>query len=201
MRRRQRMMVAWLLGGSVFTLGWVIYGEASDLWFTSDASAESVVTPDLPASTTLPALLATPSRESLAAILEKPVFSESRRPNRDRGDTQAAPTDFRLAGLVIAGGERSALIETGTGAMLQRLEEGDDIGGWILVEIALDRIKIRRGTMETEMLLDYAAPAPPIHRRERRRESIPVQSAVREELGQVPRQAEDAEAGSESDMQ
>ena len=201
MRRRRRTMVAWLLGANVFALGWVIYGEARDLWFSSDASAESAATPDIPTATSWSPLLTAPSRESLAAILERPVFSESRRPNSDKGDIQAAPHDFRLAGLVIAGGERSALIETGTSAMLQRLEEGDDIGGWILVEIALDRIKIRRGTMETEMRLDYAAPAPPIHRRESRRESTPVQSAVREGLGQVPRQAESADTGPESDVQ
>jgi hypothetical protein len=195
------MMAGWLLGGSVFTLGWVIYGEASDLWFASDASAESVVTPNLPTPASWSPLLATPSRESLAAVLEKPVFSESRRPHGDRAGVQAAPSDFRLAGLVIADGVRSALIETGTSAMLQRLEEGDDIGGWILVEIALDRIKIRRGTMETEMLLDYAAPAPPIPRRETRREGVPAQSVAREEPEQAPRQAESVETGSESDMQ
>jgi len=200
-RRRRRMMVAWLLGGALFALGWVIYGEASELWSDPDIRAESTAAPDPPTSVSLSPSITMPSRESLAVILERPVFSETRRPIEERGSTQTTPSDFRLAGVVIAGTQRSALIQSGTGAVLQRLKEGDDIGGWTVVEIALDRINIRRGAIETELLLDYAAPAPPTPRTESRKDKTPVQSAMKEAPRQVPKQPESAETGSEGEVQ
>ena len=163
-RDRTRTVFVWLLGIAFLALVWVISAQISALLTNDAPKSGDTAPPDLPASASSPPLFAMPDRVSLAVILERPVFSETRRPSGDPDGGRARPTDFTLAGVMISASERSALIQSGNGQPIQRLKEGDEIGGWMLVEIALDRIKIRRGGVEAEMLMDYAAPAPPIPR-------------------------------------
>jgi len=201
-RRRRRVVVAWLLGAALFALGWVVYGEAGNLLASPDIRAESAATPDPPTSASSAPFLAMPSRDSLAVILERPVFSETRRPKEESSGTAATPSDLRLAGVIIAGSERSVLVQSGAGTEFHRLKVGDDIGigGWMLVEITVDRIKIRRGTIETELLLDYAAPAPLTPRTDSHREKISVKSAMKEPPKQTSEQPDKVETGSEDEV-
>lgn len=133
--------------------------------------------------------------------MERPVFSETRRPSEDPAGAQATATDFTLAGVVISASERSVLVKPGNGGMIQRLKEGDDIGGWILEEIAFDRIKIRRGAVEAEMLIDYAAPAPLIPRTETRKQKSAANPAAQRPAKQLPTQLGDAKVEPEEDTQ
>jgi type II secretory pathway component PulC len=179
----------------------VIYAEISILLTNDSLESEDAAPRNLSAPTSSPPLFAMPDRASLAVILERPVFSETRRPSEEPAGAQAPATDFTLAGVVISASERSALVKPGNGGMIQRLKEGDDIGGWMLEEIALDRIKIRRGAVEAEMLIDYAAPAPLIPRTESRKQKPAVKPAVQKPAKQIPNGPGDAEVEPEEDTQ
>jgi hypothetical protein len=179
----------------------VIYAEISILLTSDGLESDDAAPRNLSAPISSPPLFAMPDRASLAVILERPVFSETRRPSEDPAGAQATATDFTLAGVVISPSERSALVKPGNSGMIQRVREGDDIGGWMLVEIALDRIKVRRGAIETEMLIDYAAPAPPGPRTESRKQKPPANQPAQKSAKQPPAPPDDAEAESEEEVQ
>jgi hypothetical protein len=191
-------MLVWLLGVALIALVWVVYAEISALSTDGDPESGDATPPNLPALKASPPLFAVPDEASLRAILERPVFSETRRPSGGPDDPKTTQTDFTLAGVVISAGERSALIHPAQSKVIQRLKEGDDIGGWMLVEIALDRIKVRRGAVETEILIDYAASAPPGPRTETRK---PKPTKNQKPEKQPPAQAGEAQAELEEEIQ
>lgn len=193
MRRRRTRAVFGLLGTAFVALIWVIYAEINGLLMKDDFEPSDAVLPDLPAPASSPPFFSVPDRASLAVILERPVFSETRRPSGDTGRMRGTRADFALTGVVISASERSALVQPGDGGIIQRLKVGDDVGGWILEEIGLDRIKVRRGADEAEMLIDYAAPAPPTPRTESRKPRSAAKSAANKPAKQVPNQPDDAE--------
>jgi hypothetical protein len=194
-------MLIRLLGLAFVALACVIYAEISAI-ATGDALEYSDAAPlNLPAPMSSPPLFVMPDREALAAILERPVFSETRRPSENPTGIRATQADFTLAGVVIAAGERSALIQLRDGRLVQRLKEGDDVAGWRLVEIARDRIRIRRGVVEAEMLIDYAAPAPLIPRTESRRQKLALKPAAQEQAKQPSNQLQNAEPQPEEETQ
>jgi type II secretory pathway component PulC len=194
-------MFVWLLAVAFVVLVFAIYAEIRIL-LTNDGLASDDAAPQNPsAPISSPPLFAMPDRASLAVILERPVFSETRRPSENPANVQATATDFTLAGVVISASARSVLVKPGNGGMIQRLKEGDDIGGWILEEIALDRIKIRRGAVEAEMLIDYAAPAPLIPRTESRKQKSAANPAAQKPAKQLPTQPGDAEVEPEENTQ
>ena len=200
-RRRTRTMLIRLLGLAFIALACVIYAEIS-AFVTGDAlEASDAASPNLPAPMSSPPLFAMPDSEALAAILERPVFSETRRPSEHATNIRTRQVDFTLAGVVIAAGERSALIQPGNSRVIQRLKEGDDVAGWMLVEISRDRIKIRRGVVEAEMLINYAAPAPLIPRTESRRQKLAPKPAAQGQATQLSNQPHNVEVQPEEATQ
>jgi hypothetical protein len=197
-RHRTGTVLVWLLGVALIALVWVVYAEISALVTDGDPEAGDATPPSLPAPKAVPPPFAMPDEASLTAILERPVFSESRRPSGGPDDRKTTQTDFTLAGVVISARERSALIHPTQGRVIQRLKEGDDIGGWMLVEIALDRIKVRRGAVETEILIDYAASPPPGPRTEVRK---PKPAKNQKPEKQPPAQPGEAQAELEEEIQ
>jgi hypothetical protein len=191
-------MLIRLLGLAFIALVCVIYAEIS-VFVTGDArESGNRAPPNLPAPMSSPSLIAMPDREELAAILERPVFSETRRPSEGPIERTTRQTDFTLAGVVIAAGERSALIQPRNGRLIQRLKEGDDVAGWMLVEISRDRIKIRRGVVEAEMLIDYAAPAPLTPRTDSRRQKPAPKPAAQGQAKQPANQPDNVEPEAET---
>jgi hypothetical protein len=71
----------------------------------------------------------------------------------------------------------------------------------MLMEIALDRIKVRRGAVEAEMLIDYAAPAPPGPRTESRKQKPAANKPAQKSAKQPSAPPGDAEAESEEEVQ
>lgn len=161
-RHRTRAVFVWLLGMACIVLPWVIYEEISDLSTTEISDSTDAERPNLVAPMPSQPILAMPDKASLAVIVERPVFSQTRRPSGGVAGEQATSTEFTLSGVVISATQRSALVQPDNGGIIQRLKEGEEIAGWTLVEIAPDRIIVRRGTVEAEVFLDYAAPAPPM---------------------------------------
>jgi hypothetical protein len=143
-------------------LGAILYEEIE-----RPLRSEIVVSGGAPASLApLPAepQFTMPPESSFAAVLERPVFSPTRRPMQ-AGDAKASSTatsvDFTLIGVVITGGERYAIVKPSNGDAFQRLNEGDELAGWSAVSIRSDRVLLRRGTLEKEVVLDYKTPVPP----------------------------------------
>jgi type II secretory pathway component PulC len=159
-RHRVQTLFTWLMAALCVLLGWIILGEVAALPSTQAAApavapAVDPVAPALPAR----ASVALPDRGALAVIVERPVFAESRRADAPR-QGPAPALDFTLVGVVISDRERSAIVQPPRGA-IQRVAEGEEVGGWTVVGIAPDHIVVRRDATEAQMPLDYGAPAPP----------------------------------------
>jgi hypothetical protein len=160
-RRSSRFRSVLLLSALCGVLGAIVYEEVE-----RPLGSEIVVAAGAPVS--MPALppepqFTMPPESSFAAVLERPVFSPTRRPLQ-ASDAKAAPApsvDFTLIGIVITGAERHALVKSSNGDALERLSEGDELAGWSAVSIGSDRVLFRRGTVQKEVVLDYKAPAPP----------------------------------------
>jgi type II secretory pathway component PulC len=160
-RHRIQTLFTWLMVAACLLLSWTIQRGLTALPSSRAAAPEIVSKAALAADSTAPLSVVIPDRDSLAVIVERPVFSESRRPTRS--DEGPAPTlEFTLVGIVISDRERSAIVQPPHGRTVQRLAKGDQVGGWILVDIAPDHIVVRHDTTEVEMPLDYTTPAPPV---------------------------------------
>ena len=159
-RRRAQTLFTWLMIAMCVLLGWTIQREITALPSTQAAAPVVAPVPAAdPVAPAAPASVVVLDRDALAVIVERPVFAESRRPSAtDEGPAPAL--DFTLVGVVISDRERSAIVQPPHGGTVQRLAEGEEMGGWIIVDIAPDHILVRHDTTETEMPLDYTAPAP-----------------------------------------
>ena len=88
--------------------------------------------------------------EDFYAILERPIFSPSRRPPAI--EALEAPPDsdvtFTLKGIMIDEDVRIALFRAKSNKKILRLREGDKIEGWTLVRIERDSVSLARGAIE-----------------------------------------------------
>jgi hypothetical protein len=184
-RTRSRLVV--LLALVCILLAWVIYQETAESpMVQATEPSGDLAAPGAPAPTASEASFSMPDRESLAVILERPLFTQTRRPSSIAGgDPLAGSVDLTLSGVVISGGERSALLRRGNAEIVERVEQGEDIAGWTLVEIAADRVIVRRDAIETEIFLDYTAPAPAGPRTEQRKQGAEPAAAAKKEEQQV----------------
>ena len=106
-------------------------------------------------STALPELheeeFGLPSRDAFAEIIDRPLFSSTRRPFI--GTTNAvpqpvnvlAPPVWSLIGTVITPGKRSALFLSQRGGQFIRLEVGMSSEGWELTDVTTDAVTLVRG--------------------------------------------------------
>jgi type II secretory pathway component PulC len=177
-RRRTKAALTWLLGIVCILLAWVIYEELAEMSKSEPLEAADGAAPGEPSPTESPATLAMADTESLAMILQRPVFAQTRRPSGGATDgTLGASIDFTLSGVVISGNERTALIRPTNGGTVQQMRIGENVAGWTLIEVSVDRVIVRRDTMEAEIRLDYAAPAPPPPRTAKPKEARKVKPA------------------------
>jgi hypothetical protein len=183
-RRRSTALLPLLLLGASAALGWKIYDD----WSAASADAAAAPAEDAaPAAASDAPLaeadlaLALPPPERFAVIVERPLFSPTRRPTPPAADVAPAPeampelppeaeapaeaepppvVDFTLVGVVIAGTERYALVERHEDGRVVQVPEGGDVSGWFAVLIDPDRAVFRNGAVEEELLLKYGAPVP-----------------------------------------
>lgn len=98
------------------------------------------------------------SLDDYAAIIERPLFSEDRRPyepevaeaapDRPAGPVNTPVTkreEYSLSAVIISGDKRIALIETRNGKKIHRLREGEDLDGWTLTEVQPARVSLNKG--------------------------------------------------------
>ena len=170
-RRWSAALPPLLLGVLCVALGGRVYDEWLEL-------QEPVPIDAPPAATTAPAPAATdapiapPTSSSFAAILERPLFSPTRRPpaaapaaapapEAAAPAPPAQPIDFSLAGIVISDGSRVALVQMQGDGHVVQVAEGGEVDGWKAVRIEPERAVFRRGDDEQELALDYVKPVPP----------------------------------------
>lgn len=160
-----RAMTAWLEPGSPVDL-------------PSAASAPET------ASTATPAQLALslPPVESFRVVIERPLFSPTRRPPLPAPpepevtavvEAPAAepvlqpeppappPISFALVGIVMSGDQRVALVQPIDGGKAVQLREGEEFGGWTAALIERERAVFRSAYSEEELKLDFRSPMPP----------------------------------------
>jgi type II secretory pathway component PulC len=99
--------------------------------------------------------------EKFSAIIERPIFSTTRRPVAEQpaASRQQRPrSNLALFGIVISAGERIALVGAERGAGLVRMKEGEAISGWVVVNIERNRVLLRHGAVAEELELNYGMP-------------------------------------------
>jgi hypothetical protein len=131
-------------------------------------SADAVAVEPLPPKPVLsPAAL-----DLFSAVIERPVFSPTRRPAEPPSPPSPEPApveqdpEFSLAGIIISEHGRFVLAVTkgGRGDVV-RVGEGRSIDGWTIARVEPERAVLRRGETENLMLLEFFKPseAPPNH--------------------------------------
>jgi general secretion pathway protein N len=110
-----------------------------------------------PASTPAPSAATLPPLASYAAIIERPLFSPSRRPPPGAQTAQGPSIEsrYRLVGIVATGPKKTAFIAEG--AQRRDIAVGDMLDGWTVSEIGQDRIKLTSPAGEAVLKLAPAA--------------------------------------------
>ena len=110
-----------------------------------------------PAQTTAPPLPSLPPLASYAAIVERPLFSPSRRPavGARAALGPSIESRYRLVGIIAAGPKKKALVAEG--ARRVEIAEGDTLDGWTVTTIGKDRVTLTSPTGEAALKLAPAA--------------------------------------------
>ena len=129
-----------------------------------------------------PVRLTLPPLASLSETVERPLFSESRRPPEEESNTalevptpvpSGTSTNFNVSAIVITDDERAVLLVHPESGDLTRVAEGEMISGWRLEKVEADRAIFSRDGETQEAALRAFGPPPPI----RARRSGPAASA------------------------
>ena len=168
-RRGSGWLAPTLLLSVCLALAAVVYGQVRSERRVPVAATGGPVAP-LPA---LPVELSftMPAAETFSGILERPLFSPTRRPPAEGTvtiESSESELDVTLVGVIISAGEQIAIIKPKDGARFARLSLGDSFQGWILESIEPNRVTFRRGEIEELIEIDYEEP-PPVKKPQRRK--------------------------------
>lgn len=189
LQTHSRVMLPTLMLVGSLGLAWVIYQELKASPTSQAVEQTDVATASLPALPEATPFIMPPA-ETFAAIVERPLFSPTRRP--PTGEAAPAivsvrqPLALKLTGVIASGTDSIAIFQpdtpvatsrqarrrtrrtrrpqrSGTSAPAMtsiRLKEGDNHQGWTLVEIEPAATLFRRGEQEARIELSFDAPAP-----------------------------------------
>lgn len=104
-----------------------------------------------------PTLAPLPPLAAFAAIVERPLFSPSRRPPPGATGLLGASIEsrYRLIGIVATGWEKKAFVAEG--ARHFEIAEGDTLDGWTVSEIGRDRVRFTSSAGQAALKLVPAA--------------------------------------------
>ena len=127
---------------------------------TANAALASAVVPAVPDAP----IFDMREEEAYAVILERPLFSPSRRPIGPAAAPSAAssPSGLALLGVVAGAGRTIALIRTGEGAPATKAEAGQEVAGWQVTALTPAGVVLERqgNRLQLELPFKAAAPAP-----------------------------------------
>ena len=108
--------------------------------------------------------LQNPAISTFAEIVERPLFTQSRRPapKKDTKVAEAAvkPETFELIGVIISPAGRMALLRTLATSEIVRAVEGQNVGGWEVRTIKPTQVVLQQGDdSEVLKINDAIAPA------------------------------------------
>lgn len=157
-RRRRTPLLLLLLCCALIAL---IYVEAERPDVEPPANA-AVAPPRPPAARAAEApTFAMPPLSDYAEVLDRPLFSPTRRrPPAAAGTADPRSSPFTLVGVVLSASGKHALIEHAQPHRLDRVVEGQELDGWTVEEIRLDRVVFRRGDTRIEVKPKDKAPPP-----------------------------------------
>jgi hypothetical protein len=118
----------------------LLAGAAVWPWLAEPAAASDVAAPVPETGAT--AIVQLPPLANFAAIVERPLFALSRRPNPTDKALAAAGAGlrYRLIGIVAAGKDRHALLADPSGPRPIEIGEGAALDGWTVDSIEQDRV-------------------------------------------------------------
>jgi hypothetical protein len=105
-----------------------------------------------------PSRFTLPPLNELGHVLERPIFSSTRRPPERVPGAPAQSASFVLVGIVISSSGRQALIELGEPSRLHRIGEGQVLAGWTVESILPDRVVVSQGAVREEVKPKDKAP-------------------------------------------
>jgi general secretion pathway protein N len=168
-RRRSGWLVSTLLLGVCVALAAFVYDQVR-MEALGPAPSGGGETPPLAALPDQPSYAMAPV-EDFSMVLERPLFSPTRRP--PPAGTVAAVTSepelqLTLVGVIISSEEQIAIVRLQDASRFVRLSVGDSFQGWMLDSIEPSRITFRRGDVEEHIELTYDMP-PPVQKPKRRK--------------------------------
>ncbi len=169
-RRGSGWLTSTLLLGVCIALASVVYGQ---LRMTPPKPAPGDGNGEAPALAALPAQprYTLAPAEDFLEVLERPLFSPTRRPPAE-GTVAVASSEpeleVTLVGVIISSEEQIAIVKPKDGSRLLRLSVGDSFQGWAVESIEPSRIIFRRGDIEEHIELTYDLP-PPVQKPKRRK--------------------------------
>jgi hypothetical protein len=105
----------------------------------------------------LPPLPQTPPLDRLAAIVEQPLFSSTRRPAA--APPPPASTEglvlgaYRLTGVVVTPTHRLVLLKRADGRRTIRVAEGEAVEGWTVVQVTPDKLVLESAAGQKEFIV------------------------------------------------
>lgn len=166
-RRRTGWLAPSLLLAVCLALAGVVYRQVQTEPPVPIAAAGGEAAP-LPALPDQPSFTM-PPLDTFAAVVERPLFSPTRRPPEEGTvtiDVSEPELEITLVGVIISAEEQIAIIKPKDGSRLARLSLGDDYQGWTLDSIEPNRATFRRGDIAEHIQLIYDVP-PPVQKPER----------------------------------
>jgi hypothetical protein len=105
-----------------------------------------------------------PAISTFAEIVERPLFTQSRKPapKKDTKVAEAAskPETFELIGVIISPGGRMALLRTLATSEIVRAVEGQNVGGWEVRAIKPTQVVLQQGDDSEVIKINDATATP-----------------------------------------
>ncbi|MGH6931635.1 MAG: hypothetical protein ACREEE_04295 [Dongiaceae bacterium] len=163
-RRRSRWLLPLVLLAVCGVLGAALYDRLNRTGPVGGANAD----PSTAAAAREPlppeSVFTMPPQDTYGAIIERPLFSPTRRPETGASFT---PTDagpevtIKLIGVFITSTDRFALLKLDETAQSVRVSEGGEIAGWTVKEIHEFGAVLERDGETLELFLQYDDTPPP----------------------------------------
>ena len=168
---RDRLSVVGSVSAILFG-AWTLYelvGQPPEMATTATTEDPMETSVELPELDFIP-----PELEDLRITLDRPLFNASRRPEELVSETEL-PTQSQpetvdapplgLSAVIVDEQGRSALLEPVETRVVQRVQEGENIAGWRLVEVREDAVVLAVGDNRAELALRVFDAPPPKHAR------------------------------------